>query len=72
MDTTPFLDNSRDWGRLGWHWKTTSNLKYKKTLTDVIKYKLTELLSVLFKKKNIFSKEWDDDLNFSPEPGTRE
>lgn len=71
MDTTPFLDSSPRWGDI-WHFKVTSNLKYRKTLTDVIKYKLTELLLVLFKKKNVFSKELDDgDLDFSPEPGTR-
>lgn len=73
MDTTPFLDSSPKWGGLGWQWETTSDLKYRKTLTDTIKYKLTELFSVLFKKKSIFSKKWDDgDLDFSPEPGMRE
>lgn len=71
MDTQ-FLDSSPRWGNI-WNFKVTSNLKYRKTLTDTIEYKLTELFLVLFKKKNVFSKEWnDDDLDFFPEPVPRE
>ena len=67
MDTTQFLDSSP------WQWKTTSNLKYRKTLTNIVKYKLTELFLILFKKKDVFSKKLDyEDLDFSPEPSPRE
>ena len=58
----------------GYYYEIDSDLKFKKTFSDTIKYKLTEIFSVLFKKKNIFKKVLKDesDLDFSPDPCTRE